>query len=224
MALSLASSPSSTTTEQLFWQPGALYFRGGYYAFDGGTTRELEGTFYFDASDVLLYPLDQIQQQNFYLRYHDIFAGNPLTIRKFELVDPASGAILASAANLPKIVDAQQGSLILGNAITPPAPAPVPTVDSQAPTAPTGVTTLLAAAGKGRKATTAVKVQWGAATDNVGVAKYVIYRNGIKLSETTSLSYSDGTTAAGNSYTYQVTAVDAQGNESLKSNSVTINR
>jgi fibronectin type 3 domain-containing protein len=65
-----------------------------------------------------------------------------------------------------------------------------------------------------------VDLSWNASTDNVGVAGYRVYRNGsstplASLGGSTT-SYSDTTVASGTTYTYQVSAVDAAGNESSK--------
>jgi hypothetical protein len=87
--------------------------------------------------------------------------------------------------------------------------------DTQAPTAPTNLAVTTPTSGQ-------IKLTWGAATDNVGVTGYVVYRNGTK----------DATVAAGTlSYTeaqpdtatvmYYVEAVDAAGNSSAPSNTVT---
>lgn len=232
--LQFGSSSSAVTSPEVYWTPQALFLEGGAYAFDG-STRETSGTFYFDFSELLTSALDQINQQNFYFLYLDTTADNkPLTLSSFELVDPVSGATLASASGLPLSADNSRGTLMVGNAMSPPpsslpsptpTPTPIPpsTIDTQAPSIPAGVSAVLSG-GKGRKAMPVVSVKWSASTDNVGVSKYIIYRNGVKLAETTSLSYSDSATVAGSSYTYQVTAVDAQGNESAKSNSATVNR
>jgi chitodextrinase len=90
-----------------------------------------------------------------------------------------------------------------------------PPVDTQPPTAPTAV----AASAVGH---TQVNLSWGAATDNVGVTGYEIYRNGSLLTTRTTRSYSDATVAADTTYSYQVRALDAAGNRSIPSSTATV--
>ena len=67
---------------------------------------------------------------------------------------------------------------------------------------------------------TQVGLTWSASTDNVGVTGYKVFRN---LSATAlatlpadSTSYTDGTAKPATTYSYQVTALDAVGNQSSK--------
>jgi hypothetical protein len=85
--------------------------------------------------------------------------------------------------------------------------------DTIAPSAPTG---LVAAGGAGQ-----VALSWTAATDNVGVTRYNIIRNGTPLDTATGTSYTDSAVSAGTSYTYTVTAQDAAGNVGPASDSAT---
>ena len=66
----------------------------------------------------------------------------------------------------------------------------------------------------------AVNLNWTASTDNVGVTGYRVYRNASTTPLTTlgatATSYTDNTVTASTAYTYQVSAVDAAGNESTK--------
>ena len=64
-------------------------------------------------------------------------------------------------------------------------------------------------------------LNWKGATDNVGVVKYYVYRNNVRIATTTYLTYTDSNISKGVSYTYQVSAVDAAGNESAKSFPIT---
>jgi hypothetical protein len=61
-----------------------------------------------------------------------------------------------------------------------------------------------------------VLVQWAAATDNVGVTGYGVYRDGVKVADVNapSLSYLDLNRPAG-TYKYTVDAVDSAGNRSV---------
>jgi len=89
--------------------------------------------------------------------------------------------------------------------------------DTQAPTAVTGVTA--AAAGS------SASITWTAATDNVAVTGYTVYRGTTagfgadatsKIADTTSTNYSDVALAVG-TYFYRVIAMDAAGNRSAAS-------
>ncbi|HEX8436869.1 lamin tail domain-containing protein [Archangium sp.] len=96
---------------------------------------------------------------------------------------------------------------------TPPGP------DTQAPTAPGA---LVASA----VSSTEVDLSWNASTDNVGVTGYRVYRStngsGYSLAGTsTSTGFADLGLTPGTPYAYQVTAVDAAGNESTPSSAST---
>ena len=86
-------------------------------------------------------------------------------------------------------------------------------LDNIAPTTPNGLTATIA---KKKQ----VKLAWLASTDASGIAKYQIYRNGVLITETTILSYTD--TGASGTVTYQVFAIDRAGNKSLGSNQVSV--
>jgi chitodextrinase len=62
----------------------------------------------------------------------------------------------------------------------------------------------------------AVTLTWSASSDGVGVTGYRVYRNGTQLATTggSTLTYRDSTVSPATAYTYQVSAVDAAGNES----------
>ena len=70
----------------------------------------------------------------------------------------------------------------------------------------------------------AVGLEWDASTDNVGVVRYRVFRDGSQLAETSSgetfRDYTVGGT--GTSHTYLVMAVDAAGNLSEPSNPTTV--
>jgi hypothetical protein len=95
---------------------------------------------------------------------------------------------------------------------------PAPTVDAQAPTAPGNLT---AAAGVG-----ATSLAWAAATDNVGVTIYNVYRSTLsgfapstsnRVGQVAGTSYVDSNLPSG-TYFYLVTAQDAAGNVGAPSN------
>ncbi len=84
--------------------------------------------------------------------------------------------------------------------------------DTAAPSAPANLAAQLLATGR-------VALSWTAATDNVGVTGYTLYRNGNKLATVTgqTLTYTDASAKPGNTYSYTVTASDAAGNVSAPS-------
>lgn len=92
--------------------------------------------------------------------------------------------------------------------------------DTQAPTAP-GPLTAQAANSK------QVNLNWGASTDNVGVAGYDVYRSTKggtpkKVATVTTTSYGDTGLTAGTAYSYYVKARDPSGNTSNASNTVNV--
>lgn len=90
-------------------------------------------------------------------------------------------------------------------------------VDTQAPTAPSALTTTA-------KTTNSVSLAWNASTDNVSVTGYRIY-NGSTLTGSvsgTTLAYNVTGLAANTAYTFSVKAIDNAGNESSASNSLSV--
>ncbi|HEI8868846.1 TPA: chitinase [Serratia odorifera] len=69
---------------------------------------------------------------------------------------------------------------------------------------------------------TSVTLNWQAATDNVGVIHYQIWRNGIAVATSKVTNWSDNNLKAGNQYAYQIVAVDAAGNNSAKSQTLMV--
>lgn len=67
-----------------------------------------------------------------------------------------------------------------------------------------------------------VNLSWTAPYDNVGIARYDVYRNGLKIGSTTSRSYGDGKTKYATTYTYKVVAIDTSGNPGAPSNAAMI--
>jgi hypothetical protein len=63
-----------------------------------------------------------------------------------------------------------------------------------------------------------VYLVWSPATDDVKVVKYSIWRDGVKISESKRTRYTDARVTGGSSYSYYVTAHDADGNTSDPSN------
>ena len=87
------------------------------------------------------------------------------------------------------------------------ATATTPSPDTQPPSTPTG----LAASGVGQ---TSMTLSWHAASDNVGVTGYRLFRNGSKVGTSLTTSYLYSGLSCGTSYTLGVAAVDAAGNVS----------
>jgi fibronectin type 3 domain-containing protein len=88
--------------------------------------------------------------------------------------------------------------------------------DTNAPTAPTNLVATAPGASQ-------VDLGWTAATDNIAVTGYRIYRDGVQIGSVpaTALTYRDTTVAASTTFAYATTAVDAAGNESVRSNTAT---
>jgi peptide/nickel transport system substrate-binding protein len=84
--------------------------------------------------------------------------------------------------------------------------------DSEKPSKVTGLSVTDAKNGK-------LNLVWNAATDNVAVDHYKIYRDNVFLLNRTSTSYQDTGLTNGQSYSYKVSAVDTSGNEGNQSDS-----
>ncbi|CAM1358076.1 exported hypothetical protein [Tenacibaculum litopenaei] len=87
--------------------------------------------------------------------------------------------------------------------------------DTQAPTAPAS----LAASSV---AQTSLSLAWTAATDNVGVTGYDVYRGATKIASVTTTNYNVTGLTANTAYSFSVKAKDAAGNESAASNVVNV--
>ena len=87
--------------------------------------------------------------------------------------------------------------------------------DMQAPSVPVNLTQI-------SKTETSISLSWTAATDNVAVAGYDLYRDGVKVGTTPVLSITNSPLTPGKFYTYTVKAYDAAGNYSSLSDPMTI--
>jgi chitodextrinase len=67
-----------------------------------------------------------------------------------------------------------------------------------------------------------VTVSWTAASDNVQVTGYRVWRNGTMVALSASTRWTDPSTSSGVTYTYYVEAYDAAGNVSAPSSSVVV--
>lgn len=89
-------------------------------------------------------------------------------------------------------------------------------VDTTAPTAPASLS------GQAVDANT-VTLSWNAATDNVGVSGYYVYRNGALLATVVNgTTYTDSTASPSTTYSYSVKAFDANANLSAASAPVSV--
>ncbi|MEU7099467.1 carbohydrate binding domain-containing protein [Streptomyces longwoodensis] len=87
--------------------------------------------------------------------------------------------------------------------------------DTQAPTAPTGLTST-------GKTSSSVSLSWGAASDNVGVTAYDVYSGSNQVLTVSGTSATVSGLSPSTNYTFSVKARDAAGNTSPASNSVTV--
>ncbi len=69
---------------------------------------------------------------------------------------------------------------------------------------------------------TQVDFAWDASTDNVGVAGYKIFRDGVQVASTSETNYSGVGVISGTTYSYTVSAYDTSGNESLISSPLVV--
>jgi chitodextrinase len=88
-------------------------------------------------------------------------------------------------------------------------------IDTTPPSAPTGLTV-------SSRTDRSVRLTWNAASDNVAVTGYVVFRGGTQVGTTTTTSYTDSGLAPSTAYSYTVRARDAAGNTSPPSASVSV--
>ncbi|MFC0107825.1 PQQ-dependent sugar dehydrogenase [Kibdelosporangium aridum] len=145
-----------------------------------------------------------------------------------QLVKTVSGTTLSTS--FPVVAGAAWGLFVnardaAGNvsqaSTTVPITPPHCQADTQPPTAPTRLV--------GSASGTTVTLSWTAATDNVGVRAYDIYRNDTKVGTVTgtpsvppATSFIDSGLAANTAYRYFVVARDAQVNVSARSGTATV--
>ncbi|MFJ6793971.1 glycoside hydrolase family 6 protein [Streptomyces sp. NPDC091268] len=87
--------------------------------------------------------------------------------------------------------------------------------DTQAPTAPTGLTATA-------KTSSSVSLSWTASSDDTGVSGYDVFRAGVKVGSSSTTSYTDSGLTASTAYSYTVKAKDAAGNISAASSALSV--
>jgi hypothetical protein len=78
--------------------------------------------------------------------------------------------------------------------------------DTAAPSVPTNL--------RGEFTDGAVRLLWEPSSDDVGIAGYLVYRDGVEVATTSTAAYDDTAVQPGSSYSYEVAAFDAAGNRS----------
>lgn len=91
----------------------------------------------------------------------------------------------------------------------------IPITDTEAPTVPQNTAAQAVSA-------TSASITWSAAIDNVAVTGYEVYRDGIKVGNTTTTAYTDNGLMANTAYSYKVKAYDAAGNLSGDSTATSV--
>jgi chitodextrinase len=143
---------------------------------------------------------------------YNIYRGNPAALigTVDGLTTNFSDGTVAPATAYTYTVRATDGT----SESVPSDPATVTSWDTVGPQPPTGL-------GATAMSDTQINLVWTAGSDNVAVTGYRLYRNGSTtpiLIDGSATSYPDTGLAAGTTYNYVLTAVDAAGNESIASN------
>lgn len=104
-----------------------------------------------------------------------------------------------------------------GNRSAMSAPVTATTPDTVPPTTPTGLTANVISS-------TRVDLSWEASSDNVAVAGYTVFRDGVEIGAVadTALAYSDASVTPSTTYQYSVDAFDAAGNHSTATTPVSV--
>ena len=83
-------------------------------------------------------------------------------------------------------------------------------LDTEAPTTPTDLTATAVSSSQ-------INLSWTASTDDVGVAGYGVYRDGVEIGTSAATYYNDTNLITSTQYCYTVSAYDSAGNESEQS-------
>jgi subtilisin family serine protease len=128
-----------------------------------------------------------------------------------------TNAVLANGTpNTLSGIENRTPNILLQSLWTLPLPPPPP------PTGPDVTAPSVPGAARVIQSPQGATVAWNASVDDTAVVGYKVYKGGVFLGQTTSLSYADGSTVPGSTYTYTVSAIDAAGNESAQSAPLTI--
>jgi chitodextrinase len=119
---------------------------------------------------------------------------------------------LSSATQYTMLVKSKDAA---GNYSITNTPLTVTTLDITAPSTPTN----LQASAPGAMG---VSISWTASTDNVGVIKYYVYKDGILSDSTSTSNYLINSLQAGSSAQFTIKAVDMAGNLSIASSPVLV--
>jgi chitodextrinase len=133
------------------------------------------------------------------------------------------GVVIAlAAANILAVTAMRRPDRVTGSpepgpstmATTGAATASAPGADIVVPDVPSGLRVT-------GRSVSGVSLDWSPATDNVGVAGYVVLRDGVRVGTTADPGYTDARLTSDSTYTYAVAAFDAAGNTSDRSAAVT---
>jgi fibronectin type 3 domain-containing protein len=133
-----------------------------------------------------------------YLNYTTYGADTPAQI----LPDAFDAAAAANRAGAFTSTGVAFSVMIAGIDTTPPATPSAPTLSSSSSTGAT--------------------ITWIPTTDNIGVAGYNIYRDGVVVSQLATSNFVDTGLTPGATYIYELSAFDAQGNVSPQSRTLTV--
>ena len=139
----------------------------------------------------------------------DAFGNTSKTVQ-IDNVVPVNGEVSISVRSYEGATVEESSDFGIFNALVINA---YPFSDIQAPSAPANPEGIVLSG-------TELRLQWDAATDNVGVVAYRIYNNGSLVTSTPNTEAVVAIPANG-AYSYTITAVDAQGNESPPAGPVT---
>ncbi len=148
------------------------------------------------------------------------FMDAPLAVGQ-QLVDPVSGisittlTVSASGATVRIAFDAGVTPTPTPSPTPTPTPSPTSATDAQPPTTPTG---LGVSFGKGKK----LDLYWNPSSDNVGVAGYRVYRDGVQVGTTAGTTFGDSLIGKRSTATYDVVAYDLAGNLSPASDPILV--
>ena len=150
--------------------------------------------------------------------YTDPSVTSAVTYTYFIVAFDAAGN--RSIASNQLLVTPNQATLgVLVNGQLSPGVIGQPSLDTIAPSAPSGLTASTSAITAN---SSSVLLAWRAASDNTAVAGYEVYRNGSRIATVPLLGYTDPSVTATVTYTYYIIAIDAAGNRSVASNQLLV--